>query len=306
MGNKISNLWSDITLKLFQKIDENFIDTFRIPGGANSRLAAWDPYDRSMRYYKFLLFNAASSKPKEFFDAYKSLGNVNIGQPVSVHISGCDINIDHLFAIEEALFIRENHKGDLKSIVEIGAGFGRTCQALLSLMPEIESYSIIDLPEVLNLSRQYLRRAIPDFFHKVRFIDCNSESYGLAYIDLAINIDSFQEMPPETIDQYMKGVISDCQAFYCKNPTGKYFPDNVGLINVGAEQLKDVYSLGHCREIFDLFNQSELERAAKKYLISYLPPSKGSEDYWGLVADEPMKMFPYFHHALYLKANLYR
>ena len=48
-----SELWTNITSSLFSKIDDVFIGTFRAPGGANSRLAAWDPLDKSMRYYNF-------------------------------------------------------------------------------------------------------------------------------------------------------------------------------------------------------------------------------------------------------------
>lgn len=106
MTNEPSNLWNNITSTLFSNIDDDFVNSFRTPGGANARLAAWDPYDKSTRYYKFLLYNTARSKPSEFFEAYKKISNVNTGKPVSVNIDGCDINIDHQFAVEEALFIR--------------------------------------------------------------------------------------------------------------------------------------------------------------------------------------------------------
>jgi putative sugar O-methyltransferase len=303
MTIKSSNLWADITSSLFQNIDNDFINSFRKPGGANARLAAWDPYDKSMRYYKFLLYNSACAKNQTFFEAYKKIKNVNIGQPVSVNIGGCNINIDHLFAVEEVLFIQDTLKNEIKSVVEIGAGFGRTCQALLCIEPTIEIYTIIDLPEVLNLSKAYLRNAIPEFFHKIEFIDCNSDFFKDRAADLAINIDSFQEMMPATIDKYMKDVISNCHAFYSKNPTGKYSPSNVGLQNVKPEQLIDVYSLGYCREVFDLFNEAALDRAAKNYLAAYLPPSDfGALGTWRLVADQAMAMFPQYHHALYLRS----
>ena len=289
---------------MFSNIDDDFVNSFRTPGGANARLAAWDPYDESMRYYKFLLYNTARSKSSEFFEAYRKIENVNIGKPVSVNIGGCDINIDHLFAVEEALFIRSALGGDIKSVVEIGAGFGRTCQTLLSIDPSIEVYTIIDLPEVLNLSKLYLKKTIPELIYKVQFIDCKSGVPKGMAADLAINIDSFQEMTPVTIDGYMKNVISACKAFYCKNPTVKYLPSTVGLHNINQEQLADVYALGYCRKIFDLFNENALNRAAQDYLIAYLPPLEMSDGggQWRLVADEAMVMFPYLHHALYRRS----
>ena len=148
MTTKPSNLWTNITSTQFQNIDDDFVNQFRIPGGPNARLAAWDPYDKSMRYYKFLLYNSARGKNLEFFKAYKKIKNVNVGQPPSVNVGGCNINIDHLFAVEEALFIRGALYSEIKSVVEIGAGFGRTCQALLGIEPAIQIYTIIDLPEI--------------------------------------------------------------------------------------------------------------------------------------------------------------
>jgi len=300
--NKPSNLWENITSSLFSNIDDEFVNSFRVPGSANARLAAWDPYDKSMRYYKFLLYNTAHSKDSNFFEAYKKIKNVNIGRPVSVNIGECDINIDHLFAVEEVLFIRGSLKNEIKSVIEIGAGFGRTCQALLCIEPSIERYTIIDLPEVLNLSNLYLKKAIPELVDKVEFIDCRTNYFKERTADLAINIDSFQEMMPATIDGYMKAIISNCDAFYCKNPTGKYSPDTVGLQSVSQEQLTDVYALGYCREILDLFNEKALYKAAQNYLAAYLPPPPSKPPKagsWQLVADEAMVMFPYLHHALY-------
>ena len=268
---KQSSLWADITSTQFQNIDDDFVNSFRLPVGPNTRLAAWGPYDESMRYYKFLLFNIAKEKNSTFFEEYKKL-KVNIGQPVSVNVGGCSINIDHLFAVEEGLFILSQFKSEIKSVVEIGAGFGRTCQALLCLEPEIEIYTSIDLPEVLNLSKLYLKKAIPELIDKVEFIDYRSGLFKERVADLAINIDSFQEMSPETIDEYMEDVISNCNAFYCKNPIGKYSPDTVGLKNIKQEQLTDVYALGYCREILDLFDEKALEKAAQNYLEVYCPP----------------------------------
>jgi hypothetical protein len=306
MTTKPSNLWSNITSTLFSNIDDDFVNSFRIPGGVNARLAAWDPYDKSMRYYKFLLYNTACGKTFEFFETYKKIKDVNVGQPVSVNIGGCDINIDHLFAVEEALFIRGALKSEIKSVIEIGAGFGRTCQTLLSIEPSIQSYTIIDLPEVLNLSKLYLKKAMPELIDKVEFIDCRSGLFKERTADLAINIDSFQEMMPAVIDGYMMDVISNCHLFYCKNPTGKYSPDTVGLQNINPEQLTDVYALGYCREVFDLFDEKALGMAAQNYLAAYLPPppkkhaARGGQ--WRLVADEAMVMFPYLHHALYRRS----
>jgi len=289
-----SKLWSNITKSLFVDIDEEFVSSFRAPGGANARLAAWDPFDRSMRYYKFLLYNVAKSNP-EFIEYYRELENVSIGNPVSVSISDVDINIDYLFSVEEFSFLNNNLDFDkIKSVAEIGAGFGRTCHTILTFAPSVLSYKIIDLPEVLKLSRLYLKKAIPLQYDKIEFIDCFDIKKSCA-ADLSINIDSFQEMLPEVIDYYMNEIIEKSGYFYCKNPTGKYTPDSVGLPELTAAQLHDVYSLGFCRDTIDLFDENKIIESAQKYLKAYMPKI----NLWELIANKPMEMFQYYHHALY-------
>lgn len=298
MTTKSSQLWADITASLFSQIDDEFLSTFRAPGGANRRLAAWDPFDKSMRYYKFLLFNIARRKPREFFDAYRRVGNTGTGSPVTVAVADCQVDIDYLFAVEEFLFLRDHlDLSAVSKIVEVGAGFGRTCHAILSLADSIREYTIVDLPEVLKLSQAYLRRAAPDRFDRVRFIaNDDVAAWRGVRSDLVINIDSFQEMPPDVIDEYMDGIVSGASAFYCKNPIGKYEPQCVGLPELSADQLLDVYSLGYSRTILDLFDERDLAAARDTYLSAYRPKAGAN---WQLVADEPMNMFPYVHHALY-------
>ncbi len=298
MTRKSSELWTSITSSLFSKIDDTFLEDFRAPGGANSRLAAWDPLDKSMRYYKFLLFNVAYHKPDDFFDAYRKLGNTGTGNPVTISIADCKIDIDYLFAVEEFMFLRQHiNLHEIKKVVEIGAGFGRTCHTLMRLVDSVEEYTIVDLPEVLKLSQAYLKLVAPDCFDRITFIENNDiDAWSALQSDLAINIDSFQEMPPEVIDEYVSKVISASTSFYCKNPTGKYKPECVGLPALTAAELLDVYSLGYCQKVFDLFDESELSAAREIYLRAYKPSRN-----WKLVADEPMSMIPYTHHVLYVR-----
>ena len=296
MPSDISELWKSLSNELFSKIDNEFVSSFRRPGGANSRLGAWDPFDKTMRYFKFMLYTAAERQPDRFFDLYRALGRVDIGQPVSVTIRSCEINIDYLFALEEFLFLESAIDfGAIISVVEIGAGFGRTCHSLLALVDRIERYTIVDLAEVLELSRRVLAEVVPDHLHKVRFVDAaDTAVWQNLTADLAVNIDSFQEMPPATIDAYMQGLIARCGHFYVKNPVAKYYPQSIGIAVEELAKLNDVFSLGYCRDAIDIFNDTALVKARKAYLQAYRPAPS-----WRLVADRPMEMFPYLHHALY-------
>ena len=120
--------------------------------------------------------------------------------------------------------------------MEIGAGFGRTCHTLLTLCPAIEEYIIVDLEPMLRLSRAYLQRVVPRA--NIRFIS-NSDEKALETLnaDLAINIDSFQEMPPAVIAFYMTQVVQRAVRFYCKNPVGKYSPAVVGRPVAGVSRI---------------------------------------------------------------------
>jgi len=76
---------------------------------------------------------------------------------------------------------------------------------------------------MLNLSRRYLQKVAPHLLYRVRFISSNDlAAQEKLRPDLAINIDSFQEMPPSVIDGYMKRIILIAAYFFCKNPVGKY------------------------------------------------------------------------------------
>lgn len=296
MSLEVSNLWKSLCANQFAKADNEFLENFRRPGGPNSRLASWDPAENTMRYFKFMLYTAAERQPDRFFALYRALGEVDIGRPVSVTVRSCEINVDYFLSLDEFLFLESAIDfSAVHSVVEIGAGFGRTCHAVLALAaPSIEQYTIVDLPQILELSKRALPKLLPTKYRKIRFVDAtNDDELADLKADLAINIDSFQEMPPPTIDSYMKRVISKCRLFYGKNPIGKYDPGSLG-IEADPANLQDVFSLGYSRDIIDIFNDDALTAARPRYVEAYRPASN-----WRVVAERPMQLFPYYHHVIY-------
>lgn len=295
-------LWEKLIKNEFSIIDEGFLRNFRAPGSAN-KFVAWDPYEQSARYLKFLLFTIAKKQDDEFFVAYKNLGNCNFGNPLSVKYADCDINADYLAAIEEYLFLgASNGLNGVNHVVEIGAGFGRTCHTILTLCSSVEKYTIIDLKPMLELSSAYLKRVVPDMFDRICFIGSDEyEKQELLTPDLVINIDSFQEMPPSVIDGYMGRVVNKASRFYCKNPIGKYLPTTVGLPDLDQSQLMDVFKLGYCQSVIDIFDDGNLQEARARYLDAYKP--NGSLGFYMLAASKVMDLFPYFQHALYVRKS---
>ncbi|EMN58581.1 putative sugar O-methyltransferase [Leptospira borgpetersenii] len=298
---EISNLWKDLVSK-FQNIDDHFLNSFRMPGNSNNRLAAWDPFDPTMRFFKFLLLNECGRKPDSFFIKYNKLGNVNLGNPVFITVDRekskilSEINIDHFFSVEEYEFLEANLPLRVcQNILEIGAGFGRTCQGLIKLSGTVKSYTVVDLPEMLLLSSSYLKKVLSnDEFEKVTFI--SPENIHLVEnIDLIINIDSFQEMPRQTVKFYMDNLVSNAKYFYSKNPIGKYTPESIGIKLGNPNQIREVLTLGLSTQIIDIFNEKELRLARRQHIEAY-QPSKS----FVLVNECPMEeIFPYYHNVLY-------
>lgn len=297
---KSSELWSSLSKELFAHVDAAFLRDFRRPGGPNSRLAAWDPFDKTMRYFKFMLFEAAKRRDHRFFECYRALGDVSIGAPVSVSVNGCSIDLDYLLAVDEFLFVESALPvGEIRSVVEVGGGFGRTAHAFLKLLPGLQSYTIVDLPEMLALSRAVIEQVVPEAAGKVHFISAmDADGWRGVTADLAINIDSFQEMPPETVRSYLTGLFQNCGAAYIKNPVGKYAPESIGLKVEDPAKLHDVFRLGLATEIVDIFSEDSLQSARDAYCLAYRPAPD-----WSVAARKPMDIFAYYEHVVYRRRN---
>ncbi len=304
MKIKTSKLWESLAQDKFSNIDESFLAHFREPGNANNRLAAWDPFDRTMRYFKFLFFHQIQTKDDLFFTNYAKIGATSLGNPVMLRApSGIEVNLDHFFSIEEYTFLNSHLCfAEIAHVVEIGAGFGRTAQALIKLAGNIEKYTIIDIPEVLSLSSKYLEKVLSNNeFAKLEFVDALSitrDNRSFNAIDLAVNIDSFQEMPPETVRHYLDTIISNSKYFYSKNAVGKYTPESVGLYDIKKEQLQDVFALGLSTDVIDIFDPEALVKAREKHVEHYTPSKR-----YTAIAQEPLGIFPYYLNVLYRRDN---
>src|SRR5258706_1229291 len=91
-------------------------------------------------------------------------------KPFAVTWKGQSICLDYLQAIYELRFISERFPLDGRRIVEIGAGYGRTCHAIVS-NHDVRSYTIIDLPNCLALSQKYLEAVLDrERFGRIEFI----------------------------------------------------------------------------------------------------------------------------------------
>ena len=293
-----SKLWEKLEGDLFNDVGLINLDSFRSPGKLNNRLASWDPYDkRSIRYFKNILYNLVDSMDDTFYEYYKKIGMTNLGKPIYITYKGIKFNLDYIFSVQEIIFCK-NILNEVNSVVEIGAGFGRTCHAILNNFSNIKSYTIIDIPAVLGLSKKYLRQVLNnDIFQKIRFIkNINVRIPPRGGGSIFINIDSMQEMDQKVAKDYLSLIDGNGNYFYSRNAICKYEPSVIGLIEYDKGEFDNAISVGLCQNIVDIFNSDELEKARKKYIEKYKP-----SDSWQLVKQEISSPWQYYHHVLYSK-----
>ena len=113
----------------------------------------------------------------------------------------------------------KHSKGDHTYILELGGGYGRLAEAFLGIFEHQVKYVIIDaVPESLVYAYLYLSKNLPDsgvgFYYcghdfDLTMYDCyivptwHFEEVNRYKFDVAINIDSMQEMTQEQIDYYL-------------------------------------------------------------------------------------------------------
>ena len=128
-----------------------------------------------------------------------------------------------------------------KDIIEIGVGYGGFAAVFLSLHPEIATYTLVDLPEVLNLAHRFLVAALPaDVARKVRYLDaapCTSHDRKLPSVrpadkyDIVLSMSAYAELPPSIRRMYVhlilkkasSGCVTDHGGWHVRDK-GEYLP----------------------------------------------------------------------------------
>lgn len=131
------------------------------------------------------------------------LGEPALGNPPPITLEGEPISQDLANTALEVAAIRRSLGGkEPTSILEIGAGYGRTAYGLLGVFPGAH-YTIIDVEPAISLSRWYLSALYPG--RKLTFLlpeEATPENLG--QVDLAISISSLQEMTRDQVNNYLQ------------------------------------------------------------------------------------------------------
>jgi hypothetical protein len=125
------------------------------------------------------------------------------------------------FLIDKLLY-----KHRIKTIVEIGGGYGGMCR-VMSETKDLDDYIIIDLPEVGELQNRYLKQYSVD-------ATIQSGMNSIFHADLCISWCAWSELSLPLRKEYAEKVISKCDhIFICSNYNLEedrqillpYFPD---------------------------------------------------------------------------------
>lgn len=175
------------------------------------------------------------------------------GNSLFIEIEGKRISQDILNSVIEYDSIVEQSKITPKSIIEIGAGSGRTAEFFLKAQPNLK-YFIADIPPALFVSQSYLSQAFPNRkvfkfrpFSSFESIQKELEQSTVAFftpdqlallpekfVDLFMAIDCLHEMKSEQIKLYFSTAEKLAKNFYFKAWHDTSVPfDNERLVEKG-------------------------------------------------------------------------
>ena len=294
-----SDLWKQINQTALSEVALRDLCDFK-SNRVNFRIALWDPQTNGMRYLKTLLYVLASNTSEVNWRRLKKVNNRHIGQPITVTVAGEAVCMDYLQAVHELDFVESRLSLDAARILEIGAGYGRTCHTFLSAS-SVAQYTIVDLENCLHLSREYLRAVLdPSSFSKVRFLPAQElPSLASEGFDLGINIDSFAEMDLSVVKAYLEFIRTHCDFVYVKNPTGKYLNKSLDNHSQGEGAVQLALSMGPLHDIIEIFDSQSVHQQVSNFLRAYQP---GPE--WTCLADGWALPWSYYWQALYKGARL--
>jgi hypothetical protein len=230
------------------------------------------------------------------WERLRRIRNREFGRPIAVRSHGELVCMDYLQAVLELGFFAPEVELTGATVLEIGAGYGRTCHAVLA-NHDVAEYHIVDLANSLELARAYLGVVLDDGeFSKVRFQSIHDlpNLSGNVRFDLCVNIDSFAEMEADTVRNYLDLVAARCRHLYVKNPVGKYLDKSLDDHSQGDELVAMALSTGLLRTVIDIHDSEAVSEQSREFVAAYLPAPN-----WTCVAEEWAPPWSYYWQALY-------
>lgn len=100
---------------------------------------------------------------------------------------------------------------DAQNVVEIGVGYGGLCRIVSSYWSHLATYTLIDLPEAIELTKKYLSNfeVAPD----IKYIN-GIDEFPEVYSDLVISNYAFSELKKEVQKKYLDKVVLNSRHGY--------------------------------------------------------------------------------------------
>ena len=193
-------------------------------------------YGESIHYNTVVALLYLNLKKKRIFEKLKDLsdkGYLGFNDPF-LEIDNVNLTTDKINALFDYEKIDKFVKlQNIKSILEIGAGSGRTSQAIMTFNQDLR-YIISDIPPAIFISYTRLKKTFPD--KKIKFLfnynnekslmdEINNNDISFIFphqmkdiqnksIDLTLAIDCIHEMDKKTIKNYFHQINKFSNLFY--------------------------------------------------------------------------------------------
>jgi putative sugar O-methyltransferase len=258
----------------------------------NFNISLHDPETQGERYLRALIYLLAEDMTDSMFENLKKINGRCLGFPIAILYKGEAVCLDYLQAVFELDFItRYIPRLNRKHILEIGAGYGRTCHAIMS-NHNVGSYTIADLKNCLALSYKYLSEVLsPSQFEKITFIPVEEQSLCSDF-DLCISIDAFSELDEGDADQYVRYVDAHCRWFYLKTQLCQYDVNVVDRLNNREIKLR----LNKVFDEINILDDGAVLTQVPRFIETYMP---GPD--WKCLGHSNAKPYMHYWQAMYEK-----
>jgi putative sugar O-methyltransferase len=218
------------------------MDTGVAIGSQEQRKIQWR--QRAYSVYVGLLWLYVSTE--DTLGILRSHKEPSLGNPIPITLKGRTITQDlAMSALELNRVARYVDFSRIQRVAEIGAGYGRLAEVLLSHAPHL-NYNIFDIPPALAVSQHYLSGILgnasvnpgwrtdiaePATGHSVNsFLAHQLEGMPDSHFDLVINVSSFDEMSSAQVEHYFSVIERKCRGWlYIKGHSHRRKGDRLGL-----------------------------------------------------------------------------
>jgi putative sugar O-methyltransferase len=165
----------------------------------------------SYNFLTFMTWDYMERKVPE--NIWRDLEEPKDGNPPEIYFKGKLISQDLANSFLEVYSMIDDNLTPA-TVLELGAGYGRTAFVLLKKFPKLK-YIVVDISPALEVCKKYLTAQFPG--RDMTFLTPDEVSkLGDKSVDLFINISSLHEMLPEAIKQYFDQIDRLSRYFYFK------------------------------------------------------------------------------------------